>query len=894
MRFNTISKLVFILLTININYSLAQEAFPHVENEILVRLKDDHSISWLIKDLEFHKGLRTRSQAKSLLSQHMNIWQISFNKDILTADKMLEIARKHPSVHNAQLNFILEKRVTPNDPSYNQQWQYEQASDFDLDASAAWDITTGGVTALGDTIVVCVIDDGLQVNHPDWGNNLWRNHGEIAGNGIDDDGNGYIDDFQGWNADNNNNDIVASNPFTTHGTPVAGIVAAQGNNGIGVSGVNWNVKLMFVVGGGTSANSIAAYSYPLACRKLYNQTNGASGAFVVATNASWGQDNQQCATYAPLVNEFYDTLGVYGILNAAASANANNNVDVTGDFPTSCDSDYLIAVTNMDQTGNKVVQAGYGLTHVDLGAYGEGTYTIATGSSYAGFGGTSGATPHVAGTIGLLYSAPCPRLALLARTQPAQTALMLKQIIINSTVSHSSLNGTTVSGGVLNMKNALDSVMAIGCSLSGCHEPYNLQVNSSNSSAFVNWDAVDSTHLYYLQYRLTGSPSWTSINTTDTFATINGLIACTSYEVQVASDCDTTTYSTAVSFKTGDCCLAPNSITTNNLGLSNASFSWATDSFVNTYTVEYKLKSATNWTSTSTSSPNISLSNLDSCSTYELRIIASCAVNINNQYSPTIEFETAGCGKCTSTNYCASTGQNSGDDWIENVTLGLINHTTGNNNGYASFVNGGPSTDLSQGGSYPISLGIGFNVGVWGTNWLLKVWIDYNQDEVFDNATELVYDAGQISTATNNHTGTINIPSNAVLGRTRMRVALKWGTTTLNPCDNTTYGETEDYCINIVGPTSIRPITNDQNTTLNVYPNPFNHQLTVNLNSATTQEAVIVLQTITGQEIINITKALEIGDNHLELPSNRLPQGMYLVNVYLADGTLLTKKVIRE
>jgi subtilisin family serine protease len=897
MRFNIAFKLslfLFFLISLN-NPLLAQENFPHVEGEVLVRVKDGHSIAWVIKDLDLHKGLQTHVNTKYLLSKHLNIWQISFNKDILSSSKMLEKARNHPSVHNAQLNYILEKRVSPNDPSYSQQWQYEQASDFDLDASAAWDITTGGVTALGDTIVVCVIDDGLEVSHPDWGNNVWRNNHEIPGNGVDDDGNGYIDDFQGWNADNNNNNIVAGSPFTNHGTPVAGIVAAQGNNGIGVSGVNWDVKLMFVVGGGTSANAIAAYSYPLACRKLYNQSNGVLGAFVVATNASWGVNNQQCATYSPLVNEFYDTLGVHGILSAAATANSNNNVDANGDFPTSCSSDFLITVTNMEQSGNKVGQAGYGATTIDLGAYGEGTYTLDVNNSYSGFGGTSGATPHVTGTIGLLYSAPCPRLALLARTQPAQTALLLKQIILNSTVSNSSVQGITVSGGVLNMKNALDSVMAIGCSLSGCHEPYNVSANATTgTSASINWDRVDSTNVYYMRYRAVGNSVWTLSNTMDTFSVLSGLVACTEYEIEVASDCDSTIYSTNYIFKTGDCCFAPNTINVDAANLTTATFSWTADPFVTTYMVEYRLKSAATWLTTTTTGSGIMLSGLDSCEIYELRILSSCPVNVNNQYSVTIEFETTGCGKCTSTNYCTSLGQTSSDDWIQNVNLNTVNNTTGNNGGFISFVNGGPTTDLAQSGSYPISIDIGFNTGPWATNWLLKVWIDYNQDEVFDDATELTYDAGLISSAVNNHTGTINIPSNAVLGKTRMRVALKWGNNTLNSCDNSTYGETEDYCINIVQATGVSVEEILPSTTLNVYPNPFDNQLIVNMNSVQNQEAVLTLNTITGQEVINLTTPLNLGENILQLPTNRLPQGVYLIQLFLEDGSFITKKVIKQ
>ena len=205
---------------------------------------------------------------------------------------MIQAVWQHDAVMMCQLNHIIDQRVTvPNDPQYNQQWQYDNDGsnggtvNADIDAPEAWDITTGGLTATGDTIVVCVIDDGIDVNHSDFGDNLWVNYAEIPNNNIDDDNNGFVDDYLGWNADDNNDDIGNSNG--SHGTPVAGIVGAKGNNGIGVAGVNWDVKLMIVPGGGNEAQALAAYDYPYTMRKIYNQTNGAQGAFVVSTNASW-------------------------------------------------------------------------------------------------------------------------------------------------------------------------------------------------------------------------------------------------------------------------------------------------------------------------------------------------------------------------------------------------------------------------------------------------------------------------------------------------------------------------------------------------------------------------------------------------------------------------------
>lgn len=872
----------------------AQGDFPFVQGEVLIQLKSGYEIVDALQDLSLYKGEPTDVQTKRQLSRNLNIWQLTFDFENISHSAMLALARNAGSVEEAQLNFILESRVVPNDSLYTQQWQYEQPSDFDLDAEAAWDITTGGVTASGDTIVVCVIDDGVEVSHPDWGDNIWYNHGEIAGNGIDDDGNGYIDDFRGWNADAGTNNILPPNPWNTHGTPVAGIVAAQGNNGVGVSGVNWDVKMMFVVGGGNSSNSIAAYDYPLSCRKLYNQTNGASGAFVVATNASWGVNNQDCATYAPLVNNMYDSLGTAGVLSTAATANANINVDVNGDFPTSCSSDYLITVTNMQQSGTKVAQAGYGATTIDLGAYGAGTYTIATGQSYGGFGGTSGATPHVAGTIGLLYSAPCGRLGAIARNQPQQTALMIKQIILNSTVSNTTLQNITVSGGVLNMKNALDSVMNIGCAVAGCHEPYTISYqNVTGNSADVYWEEIDSTTNYFVQYRAAGATSWSKVTVTDTFALLTGLMACTDYQFQVAADCDSTNYSSIHVFKTGDCCDAPMSVNVVSENLTSASFNWTSNPIATSYTVEHKLKTDTAWSSTTTSANSITLTGLDSCSIYELRIQSSCSINVNNEYTNVIQFETIGCGSCERSGYCASEGGSSNDDWLENVTLGGIDNTTGSNGGYASFIEVGPTTDIVRGDSVPVAIDLGFNLGNWATNWRLKVWIDFNQDEVFDNATELVYSPGLISTPTVNHTGNIFIPYSAELNRTRMRVSLSWGSSNLVPCSDINYGEVEDYCVNIIKSTNISVDENDISKTFTVFPNPFEESIILELKSEKTEEVEILISNLTGQIVKTNQYELVSGQNRITIDNSELSSGLYVLSVHYTDGKQVSKKILK-
>lgn len=215
----------------------------------------------------------------------------------------------------------------------------------------AWDLNTGGLTELGDTIVLCIIDDGLDIAHYDIKGNLWRNYQEIPDNKLDDDQNGYVDDYYGWNSYKDGGNFDPG----FHGTPVCGIAAATGNNNLGVCGINWKVKLMFVAGGGDEANAILSYTYPWKARKAYNQSNGKQGAFVVATNSSWGSDYGM-PEEAPIWCAVYDSLGAEGILNAASTTNLDLNVDEDGDLPTTCESDYLITVTSMDWFDQKILQ----------------------------------------------------------------------------------------------------------------------------------------------------------------------------------------------------------------------------------------------------------------------------------------------------------------------------------------------------------------------------------------------------------------------------------------------------------------------------------------------------------------------------------------------------------
>jgi hypothetical protein len=318
---------------------------------------------------------------------------------------------------------------------------------------AVWDRTTGGVTVNGDTIVVAILDVGYQADHEDLVNNIWHNRAEIPNDNIDNDLNGYVDDYTGLNLQTG--DDVHEVNF--HGTAVAGIIGAEGDNGRGIAGVNWHVKLLLVSGIDKESDIIEGYMYIRALRNKYNTSGGTSGAFIVATNLSAGIDNALPADHAMWCAQ-YESLGNVGILGICATTNTNSDVDMFGDMPTTCPGEYLLAVTNTGMDDQKLMFAGYGKTHIDLGAPGTPTHAPHLGHGYKDFIGTSAAAPHVAGAVAILYAMACDDLTGLALTQPATVARQMKSLILGHSDPIAGLLPLTVTGGRLNVLNAVNAV----------------------------------------------------------------------------------------------------------------------------------------------------------------------------------------------------------------------------------------------------------------------------------------------------------------------------------------------------------------------------------------------------------------------------------------------------
>ncbi len=897
-----IFSIAFSFLLFISNHINAQQS-DYVRGEFLVQIKAGHSANELVNDLS-RQAEFSSVFIKKEIAPVMRVWLIGYDASAIDEYKIFIAIANHPAVNIIQRNHVFELRSTvPNDPMYNQQWQYDNTGQSggtagaDIDVDLAWDITTGGVTALGDTIVACIVDDGLDLTHDDFEDNLWVNHYEIANNNIDDDLNGYVDDYAGWDAASADDDISGGG----HGTAVTGIVGAKGNNNLGVSGVNWNVKLMIVkYGSADEAHAIAAYSYPLTMRKIYNETNGAEGAFVVVTNSSWGVDFGQPAD-APLWCAMYDSMGKYGIISCAATINGNQNVDVVGDLPTACASDYLITVTNMDDDDVKVTSAGYGATTIDLGAFGANVYTTDFGNGYGGFGGTSGATPHVAGTVALLYSAPCPQLIADAKLFPDSVALLMKQFIFDGVDANASLQGITVTGGRLNTYNALLEALSYNCNSGSCFTPFNIDAeNVIDTTAEIIWDALSGASAFNLRWRMQGDTVWNYDTTALMNYSLMNLQACSFYEIEIENDCDTATsgYSPTFVFKTDGCCEPPTTLGVDTVTENSATVFWSPVLAANVYNVRHKELSSSNWIlDSSIPATELLLDTFPPCTDYEFQVQTVCDTGTTN-WSASQFFKTKGCINCSDVTYCDAYGQNSSYEWIESVYYqNDINpwiywdNNSGNNNGYAFFdslgiLSGPPAIVLSN---CPNTLTIFPGFSGTAFNEYFRAWIDFNADGDFDDADELVFEEGP---STGPISGTMNINGWWATERTVMRIEMMFDQFP-DACGSFDYGEVEDYCI--IG-SSCNGIENNSSLSyLNIYPNPFTSQLALSFRSSKNTEVEVSVMNLLGQQILSEKFEAVNGENHfsINIPVD-LASGAYLLMVRDGDGEAVVRKIIRN
>lgn len=335
----------------------------YVPGELLVKFKE--------------RTLRAKMQALHSTLQAQEIRQIvplRVRRIKLPSDISVEEAITHyetdPNVEYAEPNYIIHFMKMPNDSDFQKLWGLHNTgqevngvtgtSDADIDAPEAWDITTGS-----SEVIIAVADTGVAHQHPDINDNIWVNSAELNGAGdVDDDANGYVDDIYGWDFWDND---ATPNDYNTHGTHIAGIIAALGNNNEAITGVNWTAKIMALrIGGvvGTVGDAAAAIIY-------------AADNHAHIINASWGGPDFSQTEYDAI-----DYANDHGVLLVAAAGNVGENNDVTPEYPASYDLPNIISVAATDQDDSLAEFSNYGINSVDVAAPGVNIYSTIPEFSY--------------------------------------------------------------------------------------------------------------------------------------------------------------------------------------------------------------------------------------------------------------------------------------------------------------------------------------------------------------------------------------------------------------------------------------------------------------------------------------------------------------------------------
>lgn len=415
------------------NFNLDKD---HVPGELIVKFKDGMKMTSAKQTLvAFGATKKTEFRSRGAMV-------IRFAKN-LNGDDLLAVAKQlnaRPDVEYVEANTILRVNARyPNDPSFSKQYGMNNIGgtsgtlDADIDAPEAWDITTGSKN-----VVVGIIDTGVDYTHPDIAPNYWSNPGETGldangldkrTNGIDDDANGYIDDFRGWDFANNDNDPIDDHD---HGTHCAGVIGARGNDGVGVTGVNWDVSMVGIKfltgsGSGTLEDAVKAIEY--------GTTLG-----LTLTSNSWGGGGYSETMFAAI-----QAANEKNVLFIAAAGNDGRDNDSSPSYPASYLVENVISVAASDFNDTKASFSNWGKQSVHVAAPGVDIFSTTKSGRYVAMSGTSMATPHVAGLAALIKAA-----------YPSILGRDIKNRIFNSVDRIAGWETLTASGGRVNALSALE------------------------------------------------------------------------------------------------------------------------------------------------------------------------------------------------------------------------------------------------------------------------------------------------------------------------------------------------------------------------------------------------------------------------------------------------------
>ena len=419
------------------------------------------------------------------ISDEFNLWKLSFVNFIPLSE--VKSLKNSGLINDFIINRPLYARNTlPNDSFFAQQWHHKnetlsgQNFPIGINSIGALDFNKDIVTLNADTIVVAVVDFGFDSSHQDL--DYFINRNEIPNNNQDDDNNGAIDDYRGWDVVNNRAGIDGTD--NQHGTAACGGIAARGDNKIGIAGVAWNCKLLPInigpkSGGSASIESaIKTFEYCYRMKKLYLNSNKTKGAYIVAVNFSLGTEGID-----PLEETLWcsiiDFLGNVGILTVVAASNNSSSSETLMDMPVTCNSTYQINVTTYNNSTFGLDGASYSKKFVHLAAPHKYYSTLVDNKYGVLKGGTSFAAPIVSGAIALMYSNFSKTFLDSITTQPEKMTVRIKATILENVDTTSGLNDKVVSNGKINLYKTIKaaSVLSNTSFIQNKNKPDNLLVN---------------------------------------------------------------------------------------------------------------------------------------------------------------------------------------------------------------------------------------------------------------------------------------------------------------------------------------------------------------------------------------------------------------------------------
>jgi subtilisin family serine protease len=417
----------------------ALDRTPHVPNQVLVQFR----FGVMEESKDSIRG-RSQAQVEDVVVEQERRLDMKGDLELWNLPPGIEIARAvrelqhEAAIEFAEPNWIYQHQAESNDPYYTNGSLWGMYGDssplkqnqYGSQAGEAWTNRTDCKD-----VYIGIIDEGMMYFHEDLVGNVWENPYDPV-DGVDNDGNGYIDDIRGWDFAGKDNKVYDGSG-DDHGTHVSGTVAAIGGNGKGVAGVCWSgIKLISAKflgsSGGTTANAIKAVDYITDLKTRH-------GLNIVATNNSWGGGG-----YSTGLSDAIQRANTNNILFVAAAGNSGVNIDTSPSYPASYTNANVVAVAAIDKSGNLASWSNYGATSVDLGAPGVSIWSTIPSkknqSAYSSYSGTSMATPHVTGAA-----------ALYAAAHPGSTGAQIKDALLSAVVGTPSLSGKTVTGTRLNI-----------------------------------------------------------------------------------------------------------------------------------------------------------------------------------------------------------------------------------------------------------------------------------------------------------------------------------------------------------------------------------------------------------------------------------------------------------